>query len=242
VARVFEPAARAFLRDAAVPPPDLVIDLGCGPGYTTQLLAEVLQPARPVGLDRSPEFIERARRLHSSRLSFLVHDVTAVPFPVGPADVLYSRLLLTHLDDPIGALAGWASQLVSGGVLMLDEVESIRTNSPVLERYLEVLDQMLRSQSNCLYIGPKLDAALPPTLVKRTSRIRRFPVAAADAATMFAMNLKSWRDHPFVRKNIEENEIRRMEQGLEALRTGASEPAEIVWGLRQIVCARSSSG
>ena len=191
------PRPEVLLREASPGARNLGVDLGCGPGHTTALLSEVLQCRRTVGLDLSAEFIERARRFASDRVAFHVHDVTVVPFPVGPADLLYCRFLLTHLRDPHRLFARWATQLAPGGLLMVEEVESIATNSPALERYLEILDQMLRSQSNQLYIGSELEGApVPQSLAKRKSGILEFPVFPADAAAMFAMNLRTWRDHP----------------------------------------------
>src|ERR1700754_1705417 len=42
MARVFEPEMRVFLAKWSHLSPELAIDLGCGPGYTTRLLAEIL--------------------------------------------------------------------------------------------------------------------------------------------------------------------------------------------------------
>jgi SAM-dependent methyltransferase len=240
VARLFDPATRVLLREAGPAARNLGVDLGCGPGHTTALLAEVLQCRRTVGLDLSAEFIERARRSASDCVAFQVHDVTVVPFPEAPADLLYCRLLLPHLSDPVGVIGRWATQLVPGGLLMLDEVECIATNSPALERYLEILDQMLRSQSNRLYVGPELEgSAVPQSLAKRKSRILEFPVCPADAAAMFALNLRTWRDHPFVRKHVEEAEIQRLERDLDALQTHVPTGVEIVWKLRHLVYERT---
>ncbi len=240
VARVFEPATRELLREAGPGAKNLGVDLGCGPGHTTALLSEVLQCRRTVGLDLSAEFIERAHRFASDRVAFRVHDVSLVPFPVGPADLLYCRFLLTHLRDPTQLFARWATPLVPGGLLVVEEVESIATNSPALERYLEILDQMLRSQSNQLYIGSELEGApLPQSLAKRKSGIFEFPVFPAHAAAMFAMNLRTWRDHPFVREHVEEQEIQRLERDLDALRTHAPTGLGIVWKLRHLVYQRS---
>jgi len=239
VARVFEPATRALLREACPAARNLAVDLGCGPGHTTALLAEVVGCRRTVGLDFSAEFIERAQGRASDRVAFQVHDVTVIPFPVGPADLVYCRLLLTHLRDPTGLFAQWATQLAPGGLLMLEEVESIATNSPALERYLEILDRMLQSQSNRLYIGSELEGApVPRSLAKRKSGVFEFPVFPADAAAMFGMNLRTWRDHPFVRENVEEREIQRLERELDALRTHAPTGVGIVWKLRHLVYQR----
>jgi len=240
VARVFEPASRTLLREAGAVARSLGVDLGCGPGHTTALLAEVIQCRRTVGLDFSAEFIERARRFASDRIAFHVHDVTVVPFPVGPADLVYCRLLLTHLRDPVQVITRWATQLVPGGLLVVEEVESIATSSPVLERYLEIMDQMLRSQSNQLYIGSELEgAAVPQSLAKRMSGVLEFPVSPADAAAMFGLNLRTWRDHSFVRTQVEEAEIQRLERDLDALQTDVPTGVEIVWKLRHLIYQRT---
>lgn len=239
VARLFDPASRVLLREVDAAARNLAVDLGCGPGHTTALLAEVLQCRRTVGLDLSEEFVERAHRLASDRVAFRVHDVTVVPFPETPADLLYCRLLLSHLSDPLAVIARWATQLVPGGLLLLDEVECIDTSSPALERYLEILDRMLQSQSNRLYVGPELEgAAFPQLLVKRKSRILEFPVSPADAAAMFALNLRTWRAHAFVRAHVEEAEVERLERDLEALQARVPTGFEIVWKLRQLIYQR----
>src|SRR5690349_3152130 len=70
LASIFEPTTAAFLRAAAMPPdrwpatdpvthrrlgpgPDVALDLGCGPGFTSRLIGEVVAPARVVGFDFS---------------------------------------------------------------------------------------------------------------------------------------------------------------------------------------------
>jgi SAM-dependent methyltransferase len=239
VARVFEPATRAFLANVDLHEPDLVLDLGCGPGHTTALLSEVLHGRSTVGLDLSEEFIEQARRFASNDYSFQVHDVTVVPFPVGPADLLYCRYLLTHLDDRIGVVGRWATQVRAKGFVLVEEVEWIETNVEALSRYLEILDEMLHSQSHALYIGSELEhAPVPPSLTKHRSRVRTLPVPVQDAATMFAMNLRTWREHSFVREKVEAAEIERLQRALEDLQAKAPEGGEIVWGLRQIAFQR----
>src|SRR5215216_6021287 len=108
LSRIFDPPSRAFLAAAAVRPPDLALDLGCGQGNTTVLVGQVTGARRTVGLDRSAAFVEEARaRVTAPGIEFLQHDVTTIPFPVGPADFLYARLLVAHLADPATAVAQW---------------------------------------------------------------------------------------------------------------------------------------
>ena len=88
-----------FDRHSAANPVKL-LDLGCGPGYSTHFMAETLPCCRAVGLDRSESFLAEARRTETNRVAFFLHDVATVPFPVEPADLLYCRYLLTHLPEP----------------------------------------------------------------------------------------------------------------------------------------------
>jgi trans-aconitate 2-methyltransferase len=61
VAALFEAPTRAFLDRVVGGPFGMAVDLGCGPGYTTELLGRCLRPQRLAGLDRSKAFLERAR-------------------------------------------------------------------------------------------------------------------------------------------------------------------------------------
>ncbi len=88
LATVFAPASQAFQQDIVSTTPQLAIDLGCGPGYTTHLLAETTGAAQAVGLDNSEHFIALARAKASEHITFLRHDVTQIPFPCGPGDLI----------------------------------------------------------------------------------------------------------------------------------------------------------
>lgn len=123
LAQVFEDSTRALLRDAPAAPPTLAIDLGCGPGFTTHLLADTRAFGRVVGFETSPRFIELARATATPRVSFELHDVCSIPFPTGPADLIFCRFLITHLADPADALGKWATQLNPDGLMMIEEVE-----------------------------------------------------------------------------------------------------------------------
>ncbi len=55
--------------------PAEVVDLGCGPGQLTALLARRWPGAHVCGLDSSPEMIERARAHASDSVEFVVGDL-----------------------------------------------------------------------------------------------------------------------------------------------------------------------
>jgi trans-aconitate 2-methyltransferase len=234
LARVYQESTRTFLVNAAGSAPfRLALDLGCGPGFTTHLIADTLRCDRTIGLDASVGFIKLARATADDRTSFLEYDITAVPFRSGPANLIFCRFLLTHLRDP-AVVAKWASQLERKGLLLLEETESIHTAHPVFAHYLTIVEAMLASQSNSLCVG-KLVAALdsPGGLKSVFGELRHLPVRNCDAARMFALNLSAWKDSEFVRTNYSPAIILELEEDLTRAAAIDSPVREIEWQMRQ---------
>jgi trans-aconitate 2-methyltransferase len=232
VAANFEPASRPFLERAA--PRDAVraLDLGCGPGHTTRLLRDVCAPRETLGLDASDAFVRLAGATPEPGLAFAVHDVTRVPFPGGAADLIYARLLLAHLPEPEALVVRWRSQLRSGGRLLLDEVESIRTGHPVLLRYLGLVTHLLASRGLELYVGARLEAATRGA-GRSHCMLREHALTTARAAGMFVANLAEIRVQPAVRERASEAELDGLADDLRALADGgAGDP--VTWALRQV--------
>jgi SAM-dependent methyltransferase len=237
LADVFAGASRAFLQDVVSHAPELAIDLGCGPGYTTRLLADVTHCTRAVGLDSSEHFLSLARENAPAHLSFVCHDVTQTPFPGGPGNLIFGRMLLTHLRDPLSVVESWGTQLHPQGLLLLEEVEWIRTEQPLLRQYLEVVAALLEQQSNELYIGPRLDLQHPDGLRRHLSRVFHLPVSTRQAATMFSMNIPSWKNHPFIQQQYG-TLIDQLERELQILANHSTSEGEIIWGMRQLAYER----
>lgn len=239
LARVFAASTRPFLQEAVRHTPGLALDLGCGPGFSTALLAATLGPRRTVGLDSSVQFLETARLRAEPDMAFLHHDVTQVPFPESQADLIYARFLATHLENAPGVLRSWARQLAAGGLLLADEVEWIRSDLPVFREYLGWVDGMLRSQGNMLYIGPQLaQCEFPGLLRTRLNRVRELAVSDRDAATMFRLNAETWRSHSYVEERGGSAAMAGMLAALEAAAAREDDDSHIVWGLRQIAWQR----
>lgn len=235
VAAVFDAPTGAFLQAAVRRPVGLAVDLGCGPGHTTELLARHVRPARLAGVDSSGAFLALA----SGRVpaaEFTVHDVTRTPLPTGPADLLFARFLLSHLPDPGEAVRGWATQLTGGGLLLLDEVERIQTRDPALADYLRIVAAVLQARGHRLEVGPLLDALPdPPGVTRRGSQLAVHPVDPGRAAAMFRTNLSVWRHDPQAIDLAGEPTLDRLDHSL------ADPPGgPITWGLRQIVYERTS--
>jgi SAM-dependent methyltransferase len=95
-----------------------VLDVGCGPGVVTALLAELGLDA--AGVDLSPGMIARARAAYP-QLSFSVADLRTLPVPaVGEAGLLLHHAIV-HVpwDERPAVLAHLAELLGPGGHLML---------------------------------------------------------------------------------------------------------------------------
>jgi len=266
LAEVFEPSTREFLSSArrylSAPMPELgsgagagissaglALDLGCGPGHTTRLIAETLGCASTIGIDSSTRFIQRAARLEvtgsgSGGASFLVHDVTSVPFPIGPADLIYSRYLLMHLANPIDCLGDWAAQLRGGGILLLEELEEIHTGVPLFRQYLNLITAALADQEKELFVGGTIGAA-PPAAGREiiSNEVTEVTVSAADAANLFFLNLQTLRSRPFVAANYSVAVLDDLTAGLKELAAGgraATEAPPVAWGLRQMIFRRTA--
>jgi SAM-dependent methyltransferase len=234
VAAVFDAPTAAFLRAAVRRPVGLAVDLGCGPGHTTELLARLVRPMRLAGLDSSGAFLALARE-RVPAAEFTVHDVTRTPLPPGPADLLFARFLLTHLEQPGSVLAAWATQLAPGGLLLLDEVERIHAGDPALTEYLQVVAAILEARGHRLEVGPLLDALPdPPGLTRRASRVAVHPVDPARAAAMFRTNLSVWRHDPQAIDLAGDATLTRLDHALADPPSGP-----ITWGLRQVAYERT---
>ena len=104
---------------------------------------------------------------------------------------MFCRLLVAHLRDRAGAIARWTTQLKAGGTLLLDEIEDIRSDEPAFERYLSLAIEVVERAGGRLIAGPELAAMPDPPGTERASATDVLvDVSAADAATIFAMNLR----------------------------------------------------
>ncbi|MBT2406836.1 MULTISPECIES: class I SAM-dependent methyltransferase [unclassified Streptomyces] len=116
-------AAWAELLHSWVPDgPADVLDVGCGTGSLSLLLAEAGH--RVTGVDLAPRMVAEAEaKLTAAGLAgrFLVGDAAAPPTGEERYDVVLSRHLLWTLPDPEAALRQWVARLRPGGRLVLVE-------------------------------------------------------------------------------------------------------------------------
>ncbi len=242
LAEVFEPATRDFLARFVPLDPREILDVGCGPGYTTRLLARLFPAAGVLGIDTSPRYVELARTQTSvARILFEVADATQ-SLPPGPFDLVYARYLLTHVADPLAAIALWSARLNEGGAIAIEENDAIETSEPAFAQYLNIVEAMLADGGQRLYVGAEIDRlAELPALAKTASQ--RVPIAVSNgqAARMFSMNIRGWRRQPFVERHYPAAGIDALAERLDGLAQLDDRQSSITFVRRRLVFTRLSS-
>jgi ubiquinone/menaquinone biosynthesis C-methylase UbiE len=109
----------AYLADIEFPAGAEVLDIGCGTGPVSRVLARCSGVGRVIGIDPSPVFLNTARNLASgfSNLTFLEGDCRSLPFPDSSCDVIVLHTTLSHIPGPEAALGETFRVLRPGGVL-----------------------------------------------------------------------------------------------------------------------------
>lgn len=151
--------------------PGVVVDLGCGTGHITALLAHRWPGAEVTGVDSSPAMLEGARRDHPD-LTWVEGDIARWSAP-RPVDVLFSNAALHWVPDHERLFPALFDQVAPGGLLAVqvpgmweapshtiafdlarqpewrDRLDGAMRDRPLLapERYLEVLEPLAEDVS-----------------------------------------------------------------------------------------------
>jgi 2-polyprenyl-3-methyl-5-hydroxy-6-metoxy-1,4-benzoquinol methylase len=141
-----------------------VLDVGCGPGTITIDIAARVSPAVVVGIDSSPEVIEKATELAAER------DIDNVEFVVGNAfelayedktfDVVHAHQVLQHVSNPVQLLRELRRVRTSDGVVAARDVDYGACfwypESAGLDRWLELVRAIYRSNDSEADAGRRL--------------------------------------------------------------------------------------
>ena len=239
IARYFNPLASSLVKEYAPDSPDVAVDIGCGPGFTTDMLCRSAQARETYGLDNSADFLALAESRFSN-CRFLKHDITTIPFPV-QADVMYGRFILSHLQNPANVIRKWATQLTVGGVLLVDELEAIDTDVDLFKQYLSMNDALIATQGANLFVGRELTGQDygAKTLLDDCAIL---PVLDSQAAKWFLPNTETiWRQDPFILGRLTLSEIESISNALRRLADSDDPQSHIVWKMRRIALRRNGS-
>ncbi|GLZ34123.1 SAM-dependent methyltransferase [Lentzea sp. NBRC 105346] len=118
-----DPAVRAAWADLLlplIPPASSVVDLGCGTGSLSELLASAGHTVRGLDLSQRMVALAVAKAGHLG-VKFRQGDAAEPPYPPASFDVVVARHVLWALPDPVAALERWVRLLRPGGRLVLVE-------------------------------------------------------------------------------------------------------------------------
>jgi SAM-dependent methyltransferase len=109
--------AQEFLAWISIPRDARWLDVGCGTGALTDVIAREAHPAAVQSVDPSPAYIAFARRrVPDPRAAFIVADARLLPQRTGSVDVAVSGLALNFIPRPEDTLAEIARVVRAGGV------------------------------------------------------------------------------------------------------------------------------
>lgn len=125
------PAAELLAR-VPLQAPRLAVDLGCGPGNSTELIVQRYPGATVIGTDNSQAMIEAARQRLPS-LTFELSDIADWQ-PAEPPDLVYANASLQWVPDHARLLPRLMSMLAPGGVLAVQMPDNLDEPSHRLMR------------------------------------------------------------------------------------------------------------
>lgn len=183
--RVMRPTTLPLLDRAGVTAGLRCLDVGCGGGDVTLDLASLVGlTGQVLGVDRDATKIELARA-EAAQVA-----VTNVEFRVGDLadglgeeeyDVVYARFLLTHLSDPVAAVATMTRALRPGGRLVVEDIDFrgsfCEPENAMFERYEAIYEQSARANGGDPWIALRVPAML---VAAGLERVRPTVVQAAD--------------------------------------------------------------
>ena len=124
--RVWRPRAADAWRRAGFTVGQTLLDVGCGPGFATLDLAEIVGPGgRVVAVDRSRRFLDALERACAARslrnVAAFEQDLDEGALPAAGADGAWARWVFAFVQRPHDLLQRVAAALRPGGTLVLHE-------------------------------------------------------------------------------------------------------------------------
>jgi SAM-dependent methyltransferase len=168
LARVMEPTTRALLERVGIGTGMTCLDVGCGGGDVTALLAAAVgSDGQVLGIDIDPTTVDLARREAAAaqlgQVTFRVADETAWGALAG-YDVAYARFVLTHVPDPLALLRRMRAAVRSGGMIVLEDIDFrghfCHPESSAFGRYVELYTRVVQRRGGDPNIGPRLPELL----------------------------------------------------------------------------------
>ena len=121
----------SYLRELPIKETDIVLDMGCGTGQVTSLLAE--RCLHVIGIDRDFNSLLTAKKNnYSANVSFINSDLNEVSHTEIPlADGIWCSFAAAYFPDFQPVLSNWLRCLKSGGWIALVEIDDLFGHLPL---------------------------------------------------------------------------------------------------------------
>src|SRR2546425_8786475 len=118
----------------SIPALRTVVDLGCGPGNSTKVIAERWPQAEITGVDNSAAMIETARRDHP-QFRWVVSDITSWASEGGPQfDIVFSNAALHWVPEHAALYLKIFGRVVHGGAFAVQAPSNLDSPAQRLMR------------------------------------------------------------------------------------------------------------
>lgn len=152
-----------LLQDAQIGPGMRVLEVGCGSGEVSGLLARLVEhDGAVVAVDQAEGPLQQARARTfphpAAQPAFIVGDLHALPASLGLFDAIVGRRVLMYQADAVRAVRAMARHLLPGGVMVFQEHDSTLTPAsrepfPLHRKAQRWLQRMLVCEGADLHIG-----------------------------------------------------------------------------------------
>ncbi len=130
-------------------PGSSVLDVGCGPGTITAEIADLVAPARVLGVDLAETVITEAReRFNGALVEFETMNSYELDIADNSFDIAHAHQVLQHVTDPVAILQEMRRVVQPGGIVAARDADYAAMhwspNFPGLELWLDLYRQVAR--------------------------------------------------------------------------------------------------
>ena len=129
-----------------------VADVGCGTGLVSASFAKrVGATGKVVGIDSAPDTLAIARKMNDATnikgIEWHIGDAYTTGLADNTYDVVYCRLLLLHLKEPVRAVAEMSRIAKPGGLVICEDLATINTQTYPIDSPIKTIQERIKNMA-----------------------------------------------------------------------------------------------